>query len=116
MAERVGGSGLGRDPLEHPLSGQPWRLGPPPVDLCEGRLMRCGGDLTFLLRETLICPLPQELCQDLEGIPVTGHEQSLRAFGGPRGTGDSCPLHRIQTGSPACWGAEERVPQTLVCR
>ena len=48
--------------------------------------MRCGGDLTFLLRETLICPLPQELCQDLEGIPVTGHEQSLRAFGGPRGT------------------------------
>lgn len=77
--------------------------------------MRRGGDVTFLLRETPICPLPQELCQGLEGIPVMGHEQSLRASGGPRGTGDSCPLHRIQAGPPGCSGAEERVPQAVVC-
>lgn len=65
--------------------------------------MRCGGDLTFLLRETLICPLPQELCQDLEGIPVTGHEQSLRAFGGPRGTGDSCPSTEFRRALQGAW-------------
>lgn len=65
--------------------------------------MRCGGDLTFLLRETLICPLPQELCEDFEGIPVTGHEQSLRAFVVQEELGTLAPSTEFRRALQGAW-------------
>lgn len=89
-----------------------------------------GGGLTLLLTESAICPILQELSQDSEGIPVVGHEQSLRALGGPSRKGlasmwnwgllsppqnsDGISLSAEGRGClpSGCWGAEERVEQT----
>lgn len=70
-----------------------------------------GGGLT-LLTESAICPILQELSQDSEGTPVVGHEQSLRALGGPSRKGLASIwnwglLSPPQTGSPSLQRGED---------